>query len=70
MNGKDDDKKDTKPGDEAKCAKKKEDAKKEEGKTATKNLVVFVCKYVAIATGHNSIPNMPSYPGQDQFEGR
>ena len=70
MNGKGDDKKDKKPGDDAKGAKKKEDAKKEEGKTATKNLVVFVCKYVAIATGHNSIPNMPNYPGQDQFEGR
>ena len=42
---------------------------KEQAKPAGKNMVVFVCKYVAVASGHHSVPLMPNYPGQDKFEG-
>ena len=30
---------------------------------------VFYCKFVAVATGHHTIPSMPVFPDQDKFKG-
>ena len=37
--------------------------------TSTGNISKYLCKYVAIATGHHAKPAMPTYSGQDKFQG-
>ena len=37
--------------------------------TETDEALMFTCKFVAIATGHHTIPVVPKFLGQDRFKG-
>ena len=38
--------------------------------TETDNHVTYTCDFVAVATGHHTIPVLPSFPDQKSFKGR